>query len=247
MACLLETKGLTKIFGRGGREQVAVDAVSMHVEAGRVYGLLGPNGAGKSTLLKMVTGMLHPSSGEILFDGHPWRRGDLYEIGSLIENPPLYPNLTARENMGVRATMLGVDGSQIDEVLETVGLTGTGSKRAGSFSLGMKQRLGIALALVGRPKLLVLDEPANGLDPIGIEDLRAQIRSFAESGITVVVSSHILTEVAHVADRIGIIAEGSLAFEGDFEEGMNLEELFMDVCRGARAHAHADSLQGGVR
>ena len=174
MECLLETRALTKTFGRGEHAQTAVDAVDMHVEAGRVYGLLGPNGAGKSTLLKMVTGMLHPTSGEIVFDGHRWRRDDLYDIGSLIETPPLYPNLTARENLEVRATLLGVDEARIDEALETVGLTDTGSKRAGSFSLGMKQRLGIALALLARPKLLVLDEPANGLDPIGIEELRAQ-------------------------------------------------------------------------
>lgn len=236
MDCLLETHALTKTFGRGARAQEAVAAVDMHVQTGHVYGLLGPNGAGKSTLLKMVTGMLHPTSGDILFDGHPWCRDDLYDIGSLIETPPLYPNLTARENLRVRATMLGVGDARIDEVLETVSLADTGSKRAGSFSLGMKQRLGIALALVARPKLLVLDEPANGLDPIGIEELRAQIRSFAEAGITVVVSSHILTEVAHVADRVGIIVNGTLAFESDFTEDIDLEKLFMDVCRnGAQA------------
>lgn len=231
MECLLETRALTKSFGRGERAQTAVDAVDMHVETGRVYGLLGPNGAGKSTLLKMVTGMLRPTSGDILFDGRPWRREDLYDIGSLIEHPPLYPNLTARENLRVRCAMLGIDDARIEETLETVSLADTGSKRAGSFSLGMKQRLGIALALVAHPKLLVLDEPANGLDPIGIEELREQIRSFADAGITVVVSSHILTEVAHVADRIGIIVKGTLAFESDFTEDINLEKLFMDVCR----------------
>ena len=246
MECLLETKALTKTFGCGDRAQTAVDAVDMHVEAGRVYGLLGPNGAGKSTLLKMVTGMLRPASGEIVFNGHVWRRDDLYDIGSLIETPPLYPNLTARENLKVRAMLYGADESRIDEVLETVGLTDTGSKRAGSFSLGMKQRLGIALALLAQPKLLVLDEPANGLDPIGIEDLRAQIRSFAQAGITVVVSSHILAEVAHVADRVGIIVQGRLAFEGDFEDGMDLEKLFMDVCRGALS-SDEGSMKGGVR
>ena len=175
--------------------------------------------------------MLRPTSGDIVFDGHPWRREDLYDIGSLIETPPLYPNLTARENMRVRTALLGIDEARIDEALALAGIAQTGSKRAGSFSLGMKQRLGIALALAAQPKLLVLDEPANGLDPIGIEDLRAQIRSFAQMGITVVVSSHILTEVAHVADRVGIIAQGKLAFEEDFHEGMDLEALFMDVCR----------------
>lgn len=245
MACLLETHDLTKTFGRGANAQTAVDSVNMHVEAGRVYGLLGPNGAGKSTLLKMVTGMLRPTSGSIVFDGHPWRREDLYDIGSLIETSPLYPNLTACENMHVRTTLLGIDDARIDGVLASVGLADTGAKRAGSFSLGMKQRLGIALALAGSPKLLVLDEPANGLDPIGIEDLRAQIRAFSEAGITVIVSSHILTEVAHVADRIGIIAHGTLAFEGDFEQGMDLEALFMDVCRTVAQGRTAQ--EGGLR
>lgn len=245
MVCLLETCDLSKTFGRGAHTQTAVNAVNLHVEKGRVYGLLGPNGAGKSTLLKMVTGMLRPTSGDIVFDGHPWRREDLYDIGSLIETPPLYPNLTARENMRVRTTLLGVDEARIDEALALAGIAQTGSKRAGSFSLGMKQRLGIALALVAQPKLLVLDEPANGLDPIGIEDLRAQIRSFAQMGITVVVSSHILTEVAHVADRVGIIAHGTLAFEEDFHEGMDLEALFMEVCR--RVSRVGDEGCGDVR
>lgn len=245
MTCLLETRALTKTFGRGTHAQTAVKAVDLHVETGRVYGLLGPNGAGKSTLLKMITGMLRPTSGAIVFDGHPWSREDLFDIGSLIETPPLYPNLTARENMRVRTTLLGLDGARIDEALAAVDLAGTGRKRAGSFSLGMKQRLGIALALAGSPKLLVLDEPTNGLDPIGIEDLRAQIRSFASRGIAVIVSSHILSEVAHVADRVGIIADGTLAFEGDFEAGMDLEGLFMKVCRDA-SRVRAASV-GGLR
>ncbi len=139
MAYVLETRGLTKRFGRGSRAQVAVDGVSLHVGEGRVYGLLGPNGAGKSTTLKMVTGMLRPTSGQILVDGHPWSRDDLYAIGSLIEQPPLYPNLTARENLLVRTTLLGIPEGRIDEVLETVDLTDTGSKRAGRFSLGSRR------------------------------------------------------------------------------------------------------------
>lgn len=151
--CLLETRALTKRFGRGANAQTAVDGVSLHVAANKVYGLLGPNGAGKSTTLKMITGMLHPTSGDILFDGHPWQRNDLYSIGSLIEQPPLYPNLTARENLLVRTTLLGLPAERIPEVLETVDLTDTGSKRAGRFSLGMKQRLGIACALLATPEM----------------------------------------------------------------------------------------------
>ena len=228
---ILETRGLVKRFGRGERAQTAVDGVSLHVEEGRVYGLLGPNGAGKSTTLKMVTGMLRPTEGQMLFGGRPWERDDLYRIGSLVEQPPLYPNLTARENLRVRTTLLGLPEARIDEALETVGLADTGSKRAGRFSMGMKQRLGIALALLAYPSLLVLDEPTNGLDPIGIEELRELVRGFPGRGITVLLSSHILGEVQHAADAVGIIVGGRLAFEGALGEGDDLEALFMDVCR----------------
>ncbi len=229
--CVLETRGLSKRFGRGGSAQTAVDHVSLHVEEGKVYGLLGPNGAGKSTTLKMVTGVLHPSEGQMLFEGRPWRRDDLYRIGSLVEQPPLYQNLTARENLRVRTTLLGLPEERIDEVLGAVGLTDTGTKRAGRFSMGMRQRLGIALALLVHPRLLILDEPTNGLDPIGIEDLRGLIRSFPKQGITVLLSSHILGEVQHTADAVGIIVGGRLAYEDALHKGEDLEALFMNVCR----------------
>lgn len=229
--CVLETRGLSKRFGRGGSAQTAVDHASLHVEEGKVYGLLGPNGAGKSTTLKMVTGVLHPSEGQMLFEGRPWRRDDLYRIGSLVEQPPLYQNLTARENLRVRTTLLGLPEERIDEVLGAVGLTDTGTKRAGRFSMGMRQRLGIALALLVHPRLLILDEPTNGLDPIGIEDLRGLIRSFPKQGITVLLSSHILGEVQHTADAVGIIVGGRLAYEDALHKGEDLEALFMDVCR----------------
>ena len=225
--CVLETRGLSKRFGRGGSAQTAVDHVSLHVEEGKVYGLLGPNGAGKSTTLKMVTGVLHPSEGQMLFEGRPWRRDDLYRIGSLVEQPPLYQNLTARENLRVRTTLLGLPEERIDEVLGAVGLTDTGTKRAGRFSMGMRQRLGIALALLVHPRLLILDEPTNGLDPIGIEDLRGLIRSFPKQGITVLLSSHILGEVQHTADAVGIIVGGRLAYEDALHKGEDLEALFM--------------------
>ena len=169
---ILETKCLAKSF----RGHYAVDHISLAVPKCCVYGLLGPNGAGKSTLLKMMTGILRPTDGEILFDGHPWSRKDLADIGALIETPPVYENLTAWENLKVRALMLHIPDERIREVLELVDLTDTGKKRAGAFSLGMKQRLGIAIALLNRPKLLVLDEPVNGLDPIGIQELRQMIR-----------------------------------------------------------------------
>ncbi|MBM6774197.1 lantibiotic protection ABC transporter ATP-binding protein [Olsenella profusa] len=234
MGNLLETCGLTKRFGSGADAQTAVSNVSLHLREGEVYGLLGPNGAGKSTTLKMICGMLRPTSGEVVFAGHPWRREDLYQIGSLIEEPPLYPNLTARENLRVRTTLLGLPESRIDEALQTVGLTDTGRKRAGRFSMGMRQRLGLALALLSRPRLLVLDEPTNGLDPIGIEELRDQVRSFAAVGTTVLVSSHILSEVQQMADTVGIIYRGRLAYEDALRPGQDLEELFMSVCREGR-------------
>ena len=227
MGFVLETTGLTKTF----KGRAAVEEVSLHVPEGTVYGLLGPNGAGKSTRLKMVCGMLRPTRGNIVFAGRPWMRGDLVNLGALIETPPLYDNLTARENLRVRTTLLGLPEQRIDEVLATVELTDTGSKRAGQFSLGMKQRLGIALALVGSPRLLILDEPTNGLDPVGIQDLRTLIRSFPQQGITVVLSSHILHEVEQVADLVGIIVEGHLAYEAPLDGRVDLERLFMDVCR----------------
>lgn len=144
---ILQTRNLSKTF----RGQQAVNNVSLSIQENSVYGLLGPNGAGKSTLLKMLTGMLRPTSGEIEFLGAPWSREHLSQIGALIESPPLYENLTARENLKVRTTLLGLPDTRIDEVLQTVGLTNTGKKRAGQFSMGMKQRLGIAIALLHCP------------------------------------------------------------------------------------------------
>ena len=149
----------------------------------------------------------------------------------MIEMPPLYENLTAYENLKVRTTLLGLDNARINEVLQIVQLTNTGRKRVGQFSLGMKQRLGIAIALLNHPKLLILDEPTNGLDPVGIEELRELIRSFPTKGITVILSSHILSEVQQTADHIGIIAGGILGYEGKLNANENLEQLFMDVVK----------------
>lgn len=227
---ILETKNLCKSFG----EQKAVQNVSLHVEKNSVYGLLGPNGAGKSTTLKMITGILKPSSGSMTFDGHPWQRNDLNRIGALIETPPIYENLTAFENLKVRTSILGLKDIRIDEVLQIVCLTDTGKKRAGQFSLGMKQRLGIALALLNKPHLLILDEPTNGLDPIGIEQLRELIRSFPAQGMSVILSSHILSEVQQIADHIGIISGGVVGYEGALHASENLEQLFMDVVKNNR-------------
>ena len=219
---------------QGFKSSRAVKDLTVSVRKNSVYGLLGPNGAGKSTLLKMITGIITPDSGEILFSDHPWTRKDLLNIGSLIESPPLYENLTAFENLKVRATLMGIPMSNCDNVLQKLDLTDAKNKKASDFSLGMKQRLGIALALLNHPKLLVLDEPTNGLDPFGIEELRCMLREFAASGMSVIVSSHILSEVAQVADDIGIIYNGSLLYQDAIDTGENLERLFMDIVRKER-------------
>lgn len=227
---MIEITNLSKEFKR----QKVLKEITMNIPENCVYGLLGPNGAGKSTLLKTITGLLKPTAGEIRFRGHKWTRADLAEIGALIEIPPIYENLTARENMKVRALLLGISDERIEEVLTLVDIADTGKKKAGAFSLGMKQRLGIALALLNHPKLLVLDEPINGLDPLGIQELRKLIRSFPEKGITVIISSHILSEIEQTADYIGIISEGRLGYEGKVGEQENLEALFMEVVAKGR-------------
>ena len=227
MNALMEMKNINKSFGSNR----VLENVNVSLYSGEVLALLGENGAGKSTTLKMITGILRPTSGSIEFDGHTWKRSDLKHIGALIEMPPLYENLTAYENLKVRTTVLGLTDKRIDEVLQIVRLTETGKKRAGQFSLGMKQRLGIAVALLNNPKLLILDEPTNGLDPIGIEELRELIRSFPAKDITVILSSHILSEVQQTADHIGIIAGGVLGYEGKLNANENLEQLFMDVVK----------------
>ena len=227
MKAILKTNNLCKNF----KKQKAVNNVSITVRENSIYGLLGPNGAGKSTTLKMITGMLSPTSGQVLFNGHEWNRKDLEQIGALIETPPLYENLSAVENLEVRAKLLNIPKTRIDKVLKMVDLQNTGRKKAGQFSMGMKQRLGIAIALLNSPKLLILDEPTNGLDPIGIQELRSLIRSFPSKGITVILSSHILSEVQLIADDIGIISNGILGYEGQMNKDENLENLFVEVVR----------------
>lgn len=229
MKYIIETKKLNKVY----KKQDVNKNISLLVPENSIYGLLGPNGAGKSTLLKMLTGMINPTSGEILYNKKTWSRNILLEIGALIEQPPIYENLTARENLKVRTLLYNLPQSRIDEVLEIVQLTNTGNKKAGKFSMGMKQRLGIAIALLNNPKLLILDEPTNGLDPIGIGELRELIKSFPQKGITVILASHILSEVEQVADHIGIMANGQLLYQEKIQENMDLERLFLDIVRKA--------------
>lgn len=225
MSTILKTTDICKRF----KGQDAVNHVSLNIERNKIYGLLGPNGAGKSTILKIISGLLKPTSGKIEMNGHEWCRSDLKKIGALIETPPLYENLTAFENLKVRTLALGLPDSQIFKALDTVQLSNTGKKKTRHFSLGMKQRLGIALALLADPELLILDEPTNGLDPIGIQDLRKLIRAFPKQGITVILSSHILSEVVQTADYIGIIASGKLEYESHIDKNVDLEKIFMHV------------------
>ena len=227
MSIILETKGLTKKYKNG----IALDNVSIQVEKGMVYGLLGPNGAGKSTLLKVITRAIPKSSGEVMFENHLLEADDVKKMGAIIEHPAIYPNLTAYENLEVITTLLNIDRKKIDEVLSMVSLTNTGKKLAKEFSLGMKQRLGIAMALINSPLLLILDEPTNGLDPVGIQELRELIKMLSGQGITIILSSHILSEVGQIADKIGILNKGHLSYEGQNTDSSKLEDLFMEIIR----------------
>lgn len=222
---ILETRGLKKYYGK----QLAVNNVSLKIPKRSIYGLLGPNGAGKSTILKMLTGLAKQSAGEILIFGEPWQRKHLRQIGSLIESPALYGNLTAVENLLVHTKLMGIKKENIYNVLELVDLKETGKKPASQFSMGMKQRLGIAIALLGDPKLLIFDEPTSGLDPLGIQELRKLLHSFPERGITVILSSHILTEVSQIVSYIGIISDGTLKYQGQISPDEDLEKLFMNI------------------
>lgn len=215
---LLRTHNLTKIYGH----QKAVDQVSIHINKGAIYGFIGRNGAGKTSFLRMIGGLSKPTSGEISLFGYSGN--DLVKVrsrvGCLIESPGIYPNMSAYENLKVKCIMLGIHKEgYIEELLDIVGLSDVGKKKTRNYSLGMKQRLGIALALVGEPDLLVLDEPINGLDPQGIMEVRETIlRLNQERNITIIISSHILEELSKIATHYGIIHQGSMLQELTKEE-----------------------------
>ncbi|HEQ9398580.1 TPA: lantibiotic protection ABC transporter ATP-binding protein [Streptococcus pyogenes] len=219
---MLKIQNLKKSYGK----RTILNNVNMNIPKGKVYALIGPNGAGKSTIMKILTGLVSKKSGSIIFEGREWSRRDLRKIGSIIEEPPLYKNLSAYDNMKVVTTMLGVSESTILPLLNKVGLGDIDKRPVKQFSLGMKQRLGIAISLINSPKLLILDEPTNGLDPIGIQELREIIESFKSEGMTIMISSHILSEVEHLADFIGFIYEGKIVLEKEYDGSENLEELF---------------------
>ena len=215
MKYAIEIENLTKSY-KGFK---AVDNLNMHVPEGKVYGFLGMNGAGKTTTIRMITGLIRQEKGRIAVFGKDTVKDRLWvakNIGSIVETPGFYENLTAFENLAITTELYDVDKKRIAEVLETVGLSNVGKKKAKEFSLGMKQRLGIANAMVHSPKMLILDEPTNGLDPSGIKDIREFLRKLADdAGITIMISSHILSEVQQVADFAGIINKGSMLQEID--------------------------------
>lgn len=215
MQTVIETKALCKQYG----PHTAVDHVELHVPQGCVYGFIGPNGAGKSTTMKMLLGLIHPTAGRVRLLGQELTEKSrlplLRQTGSLIESPAGYLHLTAQENLEIVADLKGVPHKDIGRVL----LTQDRNRRVGQYSLGMKQRLGIAMALLGSPKLLILDEPTNGLDPAGIQEMRALIRNMpAATGATVLISSHLLGEMEQMVEQVGIIDHGHILFEGPLTE-----------------------------
>lgn len=237
---IIYTDQLTKNY----QNFTAVDHLSLHIRKGSIYGFIGPNGAGKSTTMKMLLGLIQPSKGNFMIDGKrfPTHRMEiLKEVGSLIESPSYYENLTGKENLEILSRILGLQAKDVDDALDLVGLSEFQNRIVKKYSLGMKQRLGIAQALLGRPPILVLDEPTNGLDPSGIHEIRNLIKSLPSLyNCTVLISSHMLSEIEMVADDIGIINHGHLLFEGSLEalkqkakkEGMEtdrLEEVFLSM------------------
>jgi ABC-2 type transport system ATP-binding protein len=215
MDYILETRQLTKKFG----SKLAVDHVDMHIRKGDIYGLIGKNGAGKTTIMRMMLSLAFPTSGEIYMFGQPVTGKSDVKIGSLIESPGIFKSYSAYDNLKAFCVLYGIDDSVIDPILRIVGLADTGKKKAGQFSLGMKQRLGIAISLLAEPEIIILDEPVNGLDPAGIKDVRdLVIKLNQEKGVTFVISSHLLDELSKMVTKYGIINNGCLLEEVDAAE-----------------------------
>lgn len=246
MDYIIATEQLTKKY----KNFTAVNKVSMHIRRGSIYGLLGPNGGGKSTTMKMLLGLTKPTAGSFLIDGEHFpddRISILKKTGSFIESPSFYGNLTGWENLDIIRRILGLPKSAVEDALELAGLAEFQSRLAKKYSLGMKQRLGLAGALLGRPPVLILDEPTNGLDPAGIHEIRNLIKSLPGLyDCTVLISSHLLSEIELIADDIGILNHGRMLFEGSMDElkenalqkgfaadnkssGVNLEDMFLSM------------------
>jgi ABC-2 type transport system ATP-binding protein len=225
----IATHGLTKRYD----DVLAVDSLDLHVRRGEIYGFLGRNGAGKTTTIRMLLGLIRPSDGEVEVLGKRVRPGasDVFaRVGYLVESATAYPNLTVRENLDIQRRLTGAPRAAVPQAIELMRLDGYADRRAGVLSLGNRQRLSLARALLHRPELLILDEPANALDPSGIVEIRRLLRSLAgERGVTVLMSSHILAEVAHLADRIGVVHEGRLLEELDHDQLQARERLYVAV------------------
>ena len=225
---VIQTQGLSFSFGN----QQVVKSLSLQVPAGSIYGFLGPNGAGKTTTIKMLLNLLQSGEGSIHIFGQELqtnRISILSQIGSLIEQPAIYHHLTGKENLMNRALLLQVDETRVDEMLKLVQLTNAANKKAGQYSLGMKQRLGIALALLNDPKLLILDEPTNGLDPNGIIEIRELLMRLVGTGKTVFISSHLLAEIEKMATHVGIINNGELLFQGTITDLQNISQPLINI------------------
>jgi ABC-type multidrug transport system ATPase subunit len=251
---VVETRDLTK---RYGERIVAVDGLALRIRRGEVYGFLGPNGAGKTTTLRMLLGLVRPSSGEAMVLGaEPGSPEALARTGALVETPTFYPFLSGRDNLRVLARHAGVPEVRIGHALEAVELSVRGGDRFQAYSLGMKQRLGIAAALIKDPDLLILDEPTNGMDPAGMAEMRTFIRSLGRGKRTVLLSSHLMTEVEQVCDRVGVISRGRLVSEGTVDELRGRESLWVRaeplddaerVVRALRGIDEVARVDGGLR
>jgi ABC-type multidrug transport system ATPase subunit len=241
-ALVVETHGLVK---RYGERIVAVDRLEMRVRRGEVYGFLGPNGAGKTTTLRMLLGLVRPSAGIALVLGaRPGSPESLARIGSLIETPSFYPFLSGRDNLRVLARYAAIREERIEAVLDEVGLSSRAGDRFRTYSLGMKQRLGIAAALLKDPELVILDEPTNGMDPAGMAEMREFVRALGRGTRTVLLSSHLMGEVEQVCDRVGVISDGRLVREGTVDELRGRESLWIRADRLDKAEHVLQAIRG---
>ena len=239
---VITTHELTRRFG----EITAVDSLDLSVAHGRVYGFLGPNGAGKTTTIRMLLGLIRPDTGEVHVFQKNLRKNRiklLRRIGALMESPSYYPYLSGRENLEITRRLRGIDRNEVFDVLDLVGLTTAAQRKVGTYSLGMKQRLGLAQAFLGQPEILILDEPTNGLDPAGIHEIRELIsRLPKERSVTIFLSSHLLNEVEQVADDVGIIHEGAMLFQGTLKELQEKKQAYLKIGTNRPAQA-AEILQ----
>lgn len=223
----------TKELGKNFKNKHVLNQINIHVPEGKIYCIMGPNGAGKSTLLKMISGIEKPTEGDINFKGENWKREDLKTIGSLIEEPGLFDNLTVEDNIKLKLKLHHVENKDQEQILNTLGFGDHNQEKVKGFSTGMRQRLGIALAFMGNLDLVVLDEPTNGLDTFGIHELRELLMLEKKQGKTIIIASHMLSEIQKVADRIAILGNGELLLEEDYDQKTDLEDLFISTLKKA--------------